>query len=166
MGAWSKEAREHFRRERRRRAAARGLFEAFWSFVDRQEGCWTWTASVGDHGYGQLTHLQQKYTAHRLAWELYRGAVPDGLCVLHRCDNRRCVNPDHLFLGTRKDNLEDMTQKGRRVRGVTHGRAKLTVDQVLAIRSSATSARSEARIYGVSDSLVRLIRKGKRWTHV
>lgn len=114
-GKWSDEARENFRRLRRKAASSScSLAEAFWRFVCKSDACWEWTASIGSHGYGQLTYLQQKYTAHRLSWELHRGPIPDGLFVLHKCDNRRCVKPDHLFLGTQRENLEDMTRKGRR----------------------------------------------------
>lgn len=143
------------------------LAEAFWKYVKTQDhGCWEWQASLGNHGYGQLTFRQQKFTAHRVSWELHFGSIPDGLCVLHRCDNRKCCNPNHLFLGTRKENLQDMTDKGRRVRGSSHGRAKLTEEQVLFIRASPESARTLAQDFKVSTGTVYLIRNRKKWAHV
>jgi len=86
--------------------------------------------------------------------------------VLHRCDNRRCVNPDHLFLGTRKENLEDMTQKGRRVKGESHGMKRLTEAQVREILASPETSHSLADRFSVSDSAIYLIRRRQRWAHL
>ena len=104
--------------------------------------------------------------AHRVAYRLYVGPIPTGMCVLHRCDNPSCVNPDHLSVGTRTTNLEDMTTKGRRVRGVSHGRAKLTEAAVLSIRSDQRLPRVIAVEHGVSHATVRLIRARKTWAHL
>lgn len=90
----------------------------FWSKVGRAEsGCWEWQWSVFKQtGYGQFA-LDSKtpVNAHRMSWELVNGTVPSGLFVLHKCDNRKCVNPEHLFLGNQQDNMEDMAKKGRHV---------------------------------------------------
>jgi hypothetical protein len=86
--------------------------ERFWSKVERTDDCWLWTASLVG-GYGRIKVDGRGEYAHRLSWEMSHGPVPDGLCVLHHCDVRRCVKPGHLFLGTRLDNNKDRDQKGR-----------------------------------------------------
>lgn len=86
----------------------------FWARVAKGEGCWLWQGSVSPNGYGRLTVDGEVVGAHRFAFELTSGAaVPDGFYVCHRCDNPTCVRPDHLFLGTPKDNVDDMIAKGR-----------------------------------------------------
>jgi hypothetical protein len=88
--------------------------------VDRSGECWVWTSKHNDLGYGMLMVNYQRWYAHRLAWTLANGPIPDGLCVLHRCDNPPCVRPAHLFLGTRTDNAKDRDQKGRGVKSRTY----------------------------------------------
>lgn len=113
--------------------------QRFWNKVDRSGGddaCWIWTARARFAGYGQIWWHGHVERAHRVAYELGRGPIPDGLFVLHSCDNPPCCNPAHLFLGTSKDNSDDMIQKGRDLhfRGEQHGRCKLTDAQVAEIR--------------------------------
>lgn len=93
----------------------------FWSRVDKSGACWLWTGPTLPNGYGRCTSPTQldAYT-HRFSWEMAHGAIPDGLCVLHRCDVRNCVNPAHLFLGTYADNNHDMRAKGREYRRPKH----------------------------------------------
>ena len=103
----------------------RSLAAAFWARVVKHDaGCWIWTGARNPAGYGGFNVRRQQRLAHRVAWTMERGAVPDGLCVLHRCDNPPCVNPDHLFLGTQLDNVADMIDKGRVARGDRSGRRR------------------------------------------
>ena len=133
--------------------------------------CWEWKACKCK-GYGRLGNGfgRAPLFAHRLSWEFYRGKIPDGLFVCHRCDNPSCVNPDHLFLGTHKDNMTDMQQKGRRnkvpdkwrtVKGF-NSKIKLTDDQVRAIRCDTRLLEEIATEYNIDQSMVSLIRRRKR----
>ena len=114
-------------------------------------GCIVWTGSTSKKGYGKLVHMQKDYRAHRLAYELAYGAIPDGLCVCHRCDNRACINPAHLFLGTHADNIADRDRKGRnkQCRGEQQGHSKLTDDAIIAILADCRTASEIANAYGV-----------------
>src|SRR5215467_2952229 len=120
--------------------------ERFERHIERvASGCWEWQTSLSS-GYGVFNINQRIHVAHRVAWMLYRGDIPDGLCVLHRCDNRRCVNPDHLFLGTRADNTADMLMKGREARGSRMPNAILTADDIPTIRQLWESGMKSAEI--------------------
>lgn len=137
--------------------------------------CWLWTASVGGPGYGQINFQGIPATAHRLVYELYFGPIPPGKFVLHKCDIRRCCSPEHLFLGTPADNVADMIGKGRQRRvapekyaaGESHGRHKLTAQQVREIREIYASGESTqvelGKRYGVSGAHVCGIVSGKFW---
>ena len=145
----------------RERHPIRGsLPERFWPKVDRSAGpeaCWPWTGTQNASlGYGQIGRggmgAGMAY-AHRVSYELANGAIPDGMCVLHRCDNPPCVNPAHLYLGTIADNNRDAKAKGRTALGERNGQAKLTDEQVREIRrihgSGGVTQRSLARKFGV-----------------
>lgn len=162
----------------------------FWSLVDKADGCWIWQGSLDGKGYGRIAFRSVRTGAHRVAYILTYGDVPNGLEVCHHCDNRRCVRPDHLFLGTHAENMADQYAKGRnsppprndgdahwtrqhpeRVSGGEwHPFAKLTTEQVKAIRASyATggySYRQLATQYGVTKSCIHNIIKGKGWKGV
>lgn len=130
--------------------------------------CWPWIGGVDHFGYGRIYDHGTSYQVHRVVYELEHGPIPDGLLVLHRCDNPPCVNPAHLFLGTNQDNVNDMLQKGRERRGETHHNAKISTQQVLELRqqfAAGRSAASLARAFGVDPSNVRLIVLGKTRKH-
>lgn len=162
----------------------------FWSKVDRSGGenaCWTWTSSRHGGGYGLFAVDNVTRRAHRIAWALANGHVPDGIFVCHRCDNPPCVNPSHLFLGTPADNCHDMDTKGRRAlflgdnngmrrhpekisRGEAHGHAALTEADVVEIfRMYVVDGATKAAIgreFGVSRSAVYRIIDRRNWAHV
>lgn len=87
--------------------------ERFWANVVKRDGCWSWTARKARFGYGAMEVDCKPARAHRLSWEIHHGPIPAGLWVLHKCDNPECANPDHLYLGTTKDNFRDMIERGR-----------------------------------------------------
>ncbi len=126
-------------------------------------GCWLWFRAIGRDGYGNVRWNGKLNPAHRISWQINRGAIPPKSCVLHHCDTRTCVNPDHLFLGTHADNNHDRHAKGRTATGETHGRAKLTSEQVNRIRTDSRKLREIAPEYGVSLALISLIKNNKQW---
>ena len=128
-------------------------------------GCWLWTGRTNDDGYGRVTILKKVFPAHRMAWTFYRGVIPDEVHVLHRCDVRTCVNPDHLWLGSQTDNIRDMDIKNRRrpASGIENGKSKFTVSEVLNIRSKRLSAREFATLYHVDRSTIYRVWRGVTW---
>lgn len=136
-----------------------------------EDECWEFEGAMAK-GYGRIKVNGAVLQAHRFAYELIVGPIPDGLFALHRCDNRRCCNPAHLFLGDQQANIDDMRQKGRGydlppLRGEAHGESRLTEQDVLAIRARSSEPNAAlAREFGVSDSLVNLILKRKAWVHI
>lgn len=139
------------------------------------EGCWEWQKSVNPQtGYGQIMDCHDGKcvlrTVHRLAYEIFNGKIPEGLFVLHHCDNRRCFNPEHLFIGTQQDNMNDMKTKGRERKnpnkGEKHHQAKLTESEVIAIRQSKETYSELAKKYSVSISHICSIRKRRSWRHI
>lgn len=149
----------------------------FWSKVQKSDGCWLWTGSVANHGYGQLTlRGHRPFLAHRLSWELAHGPIPKGdghhgAVVMHTCDNRICVNPAHLVIGTQRENMADMAVKGRashaaKAVGVHNGNAKLTPSLVQKIRAESGTCKEIARDFGVSVGAVAKVRRRATWRHV
>lgn len=136
-------------------------------YVKAKDGCWLWTAKILPNGYGCIKHERKDVTAHRVSWELHYGPIPEGMHVCHKCDVRRCVNPEHLFLGTHDDNMADCARKGRHLSiGETNPKAKLTPRQVLAIRTSTRPAKELAKQYGVYPTSIWNIKSGKTWSHL
>jgi hypothetical protein len=128
--------------------------------------CWEWGGALFENGYGAVKRNQKQYRVHRFVWALVDGHIPDGMLVLHKCDNRKCCNPDHLFLGTQLDNIHDMKRKGRD-RFKRDTTTKLTgADAVDILQRREVSNTEMARKYGVSQSLISKIRSGRLWSHV
>ena len=152
--------------------------ERFWDKVKKTDTCWIWTASKRTPspcgGYGKFAvgrHRNQKnYMAHRFSWILHHGPIPDGLCVLHHCDNRLCVNPAHLFLGTRRDNADDMLNKERSAKGEKHPHSILSEAMVrqikAAIRNRYGSLASVARKFNITYVTLQAIHHGRNWKHI
>jgi hypothetical protein len=128
--------------------------------------CKEWQGSFHHTGYGSITVNKKQWLAHRLLWTIYNGEIPSGMCILHRCDNRSCVNPDHLFLGTRGDNNTDRAEKGRSCRGILHPLSKLTDKLALEVYQSSLSSRKAAKYYNISPTLVKNIRNKRTWRHI
>jgi plasmid maintenance system antidote protein VapI len=153
----------------RERAIAR-----FWARVEKTDGCWVWTGGPSKYAYGMVYGVSGvpglSVRAHRFSYELEFGAIPDGLFVLHRCDNRRCVRPDHLFLGTHADNMADMVAKRRQAhnRGELSPNAILTDAQVREILRLSRTMRQKAiaRMFGVNRATISSIISRASWKHI
>lgn len=145
----------------------------YYSIPEPNSGCHLWLGLLAKNGYGIVSWGGSMY-AHRASWQAANGRpVPPGMLVCHRCDNRACVNPDHLWIGTYADNLGDMAAKGRAhkgsplTRGENHHRAILTTENVLAIRADQRSTHvALARTYGVTPDTIKRVRDGLIWKHL
>lgn len=140
-------------------------------------GCWVFVGCRLPSGYGRIKAdgERKEVLAHRASWQVHKGAIPDGMCVLHRCDNPPCINPDHLFLGTFADNYLDMVSKGRarcaseqpKTRGSKHWKAKLTETQVREIIARKSESRkSLASEFGTSARYISSIVCGHKWKYL
>ena len=148
----------------------------FWDKVDKKgpDECWEWTGALDSTGYGAFKLDGKKVNSHRVAWELTNEKIPDGLWVLHHCDNPRCANPSHLFLGTRSDNMRDAFKKGRladrkQVRGSEVGTAKLTEANIIKIRARGADGETQAEIasgFPVDRSIIGRVLRRVIWKHV
>lgn len=121
-------------------------------------GCWEWSASTYN-GYGKFRYKNHTIKAHRFSYMVFNGEIPKGLCVLHKCDNRACVNPKHLFIGTYSDNNMDKAKKNRQPK-------KLNVEQIKKIRKLNLSSRKIAAMFNVTKKTILDIKNGINWRHV
>ena len=163
----------------------------FWECVSKEGPihpvcgmCWSWHGGLFSEGYGRIGRAG---LAHRISWEIHNGPIPKGMYVCHKCDNRECTNPDHLFLGTSKENFEDMISKGRQAKGDSHAMRihpeivrkgeqvsthKLTSDDVIGIRricvnhSDSVGVSALARKYGIGKSAISKIVRRVSWKHI
>lgn len=145
--------------------------ELFWTLTERSTGCWLWTAALTTHGYGRMQRHNRPVYSHRYAYELAKGPIPDGLEVRHTCDTPRCINPDHLVLGTHADNMRDAVERGRNFvpAGALHPRAKLTeanVREIRAERARGVDGLILARRFGVSPATIYRAATGRNWRAV
>ena len=154
----------------------------FWTHIHKQDtlnGCWLWIGTVDRYGYGRFAIKGKQFLAHRIAYELTYGKIPDGLLCCHHCDNPRCVRPDHLFIGTNSDNMIDAYKKGRlrqlspftsqNTRGSNNANAKLTKTDILEIRYLRYDGFSQGTIakrFNVSVSTIKDILHKRTWNHV
>jgi hypothetical protein len=156
------------------RVALKGksLRERFDCQAVKKYGCWDWIGHKDKKGYGRILVEGKIQLAHRVSWELANGPVPNGLLVLHRCDNPSCTNPEHLFVGTQKDNIDDMVNKGRDrrghpiLKGIANGATFLSDDDVYAIREWNGSLKEAAAHYRISYGQIWNIRTRRSWKHL
>ena len=158
----------------------RTLAERFWEAVDKHgpkkgglSRCWVWTRYLNPDGYGRIQIAGQAKTVHRVSWGLHFGPIPNGKQVLHECDVRACVRPTHLYLGTHRDNMADMAERGRApcnsFPGEQNPMARLSAMQVVTIRSRRDSGVSQQHVadeFMVSRRLVGMIWRNEIWRHV
>ena len=154
------------------------LSERFFSKIaKRDSGCWEWIGNVNKGtGYGVIDMRDRNkkgktVRAHRVSWEIHNGEIPTGLFVCHKCDNRICTNPDHLFLGTNLDNMQDARNKGRTLKGERQHQSKLNTAEVLRIRELYKEGNSARSIWlmiknACGYSQVLRICQNKRWRHI
>lgn len=143
----------------------------FWSKIEvgRDTDCWPWRGGANDGGYGRVRIDGALVSPHRVAYEIVNGPIPEmpgyhGAVIRHRCDNPACCNPSHLQVGSQKDNVADMDQRGRRKWAKPN--AHLTPEQVRKIRDDPRSGRTIAAAYGIGKSQVQRIRSGERWKDI
>jgi hypothetical protein len=145
--------------------------DRFWNKVDKTGDCWTWTACRNALGYGSFRFEGKVSLAHRVSHILNIGPIPDGMLVIHSCDNPSCVNPSHLSLGTHQDNMDDMAEKGRTRHpvGISHHRTTITEDDVREIRRLVATGHTQTRVaglYGLAPVTVWSITSRRTWHHV
>jgi len=143
--------------------------------INEESGCWEWQGSKNQAGYGQIQFDGRVQLAHRVVWKIIYGNIPNAVCVLHKCDNPLCINYFHLFIGSLRDNTQDMIKKGKArftsnvAVGSKHGMAKLTEQDIVEIRRLLKTNIKQtliAKQFSVTRSLISAIKCNKIWNHV
>ena len=150
------------------------LRNRFFSKVDKTESCWVWSSYKTKEGYGRIQAFGKPMYSHRISWLIHFGKIPNGKEVCHRCDNPSCVNPKHLFIGTHKDNMQDMFKKGRRKenqrRGERHWKSNLKEKDILRIRNLYSqgdiSMKNIGLLFSIKPNTVFYIVHRKNWSHI
>ena len=135
----------------------------FGRFAKLETGCWQWRAHTDKDGYGVLPGDSKNTRAHRFSYEFHKGPIPDGLVICHHCDNPGCVNPEHLFVGTKKDNAQDALRKKRHYVGEKNGRSKLTEENVKEILNSSINGQQLANKFCVTRQTINNVKRGDTW---
>lgn len=153
----------------KRKDIPRKTRELFWGYVNKTDGCWLWTGGVSAR-YGMFGIKRKIMRAHRVAYILANGSIPKGLLVCHSCDNPLCVNPDHLWVGTQEDNMNDARKKGRMLKGEENGNSRLSDNIVQIIRNDYSAGRMNqyelAKRFNVSQRNISKIVRYETWRHV
>jgi hypothetical protein len=145
------------------------ISEDLTSFVERTDYCWNWTGTINKFGYGIITHKYYLYFVHRLAYVKHFGSVPENMFVLHKCDNRKCINPEHLFIGTNRDNVDDMLNKERQPRGETKHNSILLERDILLIRKmkqEGETLKDISKYFNVSEGAIYDVIARRTWKHI
>lgn len=148
---------------------AEPLNQRFWKKVNKTKSCWLWTGSKVTNGYGCIWLNGKAKQAHRISYEIHFGSIPKNGCILHKCDTKACVNPNHLFLGTQKDNMQDRNNKNRQAFGERSGSSKLTESEIMDIRSRPIYKGSQtalAKEFKVSSRQISGIINREYWKHI
>jgi hypothetical protein len=157
---------EPLNRQAKGRSLEQRIFD--YSMPEPNSGCWLWLGALNACGYGTIGVKYRSQLAHRISYSVFKGLVPKRKNVLHHCDMPCCVNPEHLFVGTQRDNVHDMEHKKRAYhpRGENHGLAKITEREVKLIRMDKRSERTIAKAMGLTRAIVRGVKIGRTWGHV
>lgn len=145
------------------------LIDRFNSKFKAGDGCWVWTSYKNNRGYGKFGVKNGCYYAHRISWQIKNGAIPKGMSVCHRCDNPPCVNPNHLFLGTMQDNLQDAASKGRTSAGSHRHNAKLTeakVSEIILLKNQGLKQKDIALQFGVGEATISGVVHRTKWKRI
>lgn len=144
--------------------------ERFWEKVDKkgENECWNWAGNIMENGYGRLYYNGEHFTVHRMSYIMHFGDIKEGMLVCHKCDNKKCTNPSHLFLGTQQDNMKDRDNKNRQAVGESHGMSKLTNEVVREIRENYSNNKTLridelAKKYGIERHTIGLVINNKIW---